>query len=576
MKPIYLLPFMLLVYFSNAQNNIQFNTSNAVFINEFHYDNMGSDTLEGVEIAALIGTDLSCYKLYFINGYNGSYYGSLNFDSIPYSESCGLEFRYYLKSSIQNGSSSSGDGILLYNNCDSAVVQFISYEGVVEASNGPFIGAISQDIAVSENGSSMGTSLQLQGGLDSGFVWLSDSSSFGQINDYQNFCQTKVELNHLQVDSSCVLTENETITLSLKNISYSNATDTLVVFLQANDSVYFSDTASQSIALGDSLAFTFSQTLDLSQDGSYNFKVWAHSDSILNSDTLFHSIELYDDDTITIDLENSVVHCHNEDSLVLSDQVSGADYYAWNTGDTTQQLVVLPQSDTTFYFIAHNLCYSDTAWVEVDYVKPEINFIGIQLNSSDTLYVDDDFWDAAGNVIHANYYYQGISEVNLTILENFEFYHYYYRIPYNNFDTVHYYESGFLINLDENSAHSSNYSSIIYITLEATDSSGCLATDSVVVYWFFVSINENSNHPISIYPNPSSGLFSIDMNGLKPDEQFSLELINSLGQVVEARSIASSSSQLHHSLDWRHLPKGLYHIQLQSKQRKAHKRLIVH
>jgi hypothetical protein len=569
MKPIYLLPFMLLVYFSNAQNNIQFNTSNAVFINEFHYDNMGSDTLEGVEIAALIGTDLPCYKLYFINGYNGSYYGSLNFDSIPYSESCGLEFRYYLKSSIQNGSSSSGDGILLYNNCDSAVVQFISYEGVVEASNGPFIGAISQDIAVSENGSSMGTSLQLQGSLDSGFVWLSDSSSFGQINDYQNFCQTKVELNHLQVDSSCVLTENETITLSLKNISYSNATDTLVVFLQANDSVYFSDTASQSIALGDSLAFTFSQTLDLSQDGSYHFKVWAHSDSILNSDTLFHSIELYDDDTITIDLENSVVHCHNEDSLVLSVQVSGADYYAWNTGDTTQQLVVLPQSDTTFYFIAHNLCYSDTAWVEVDYVKPEINFIGIY--EGDTLYENEN-----GEINYTNIGYVGYLPIYLTTIEFFDSYDYVVR----DFD------GDYIINTSIDSSIALTYENGLssvgcavimwWIILEVVDTNGCTFKDSTMVVEYGVDIVEISFQTLSVFPNPSSGLFSIDMNGLKPDEQFSLELINSLGQVVEARSIASSSSQLHHSLDWRHLTKGLYHIQLQSKQRKAYKRLIIH
>ena len=74
MKPLFLLPFIVFSFSSFAQNTFQFNTSNSVFINEFHYDNTGVDTLEGVEIVSLVDTDLSCYKLYFVNGTNGNYY----------------------------------------------------------------------------------------------------------------------------------------------------------------------------------------------------------------------------------------------------------------------------------------------------------------------------------------------------------------------------------------------------------------------------------------------------------------------------------------------------------------------
>ncbi len=109
--------------------------------------------------------------------------------------------------------------------------------------------------------------------------------------------------------------------------------------------------------------------MDLSQTGSYHFKVWS-----ADSDTLEYSMELYDDDSIHIQLEDYIVHCHDDDSLLLEAQVSGADYFSWNTADTTQQLLVFPASDTVFQIEAHNLCYSDTAMVLVDYEKIRDNF----------------------------------------------------------------------------------------------------------------------------------------------------------------------------------------------------------
>jgi len=324
MRVLSFFPLMLIVFFSFGQNPYLFNDSNVVFINELHYDNVGADTLEGLEIASLVGTDLSCYKIYLINGNNGNYYSSIILDSISFTESCGVEFRYYYKSSIQNGSSSEGDGVLLYNLCDNTIVQFVSYEGEITANNGPFVGAVSSDIGIAQNGDIIGTSLQLQGSLDSNFEWYSSVSSFGQINENQSFCQTKLGLNQLDLESSCVMTETENVSLQLKNNSYSNSTDSVVLFFQTNNSIIIVDTISQSLAEGDSLEFTFSSTLDLSQVGSYQFKVWAHSNSILISDTLFHSIELIDDDSIVIELEEYVIHCHNKDSLVLNAQVSGA------------------------------------------------------------------------------------------------------------------------------------------------------------------------------------------------------------------------------------------------------------
>ncbi len=40
----------------------------AVFINEFHYDNAGTDSGEFVEIAGAAGTDLTGWKVVLYNG----------------------------------------------------------------------------------------------------------------------------------------------------------------------------------------------------------------------------------------------------------------------------------------------------------------------------------------------------------------------------------------------------------------------------------------------------------------------------------------------------------------------------
>lgn len=48
--------------------------STCVFINEFHYDNGGTDVGEFIEIAGLAGTDLTGWRIVLYNGANGLAY----------------------------------------------------------------------------------------------------------------------------------------------------------------------------------------------------------------------------------------------------------------------------------------------------------------------------------------------------------------------------------------------------------------------------------------------------------------------------------------------------------------------
>lgn len=156
----------------------------SVFINEFHYDNQGADIGEFVEIAGPTGTDLSGYSIVLYNGNGGAPYDTENISGIIPNLENGYGVLSFSIRPIQNGAP---DGIALFDG--SSVVQFLSYEGVINAVSGVAEGLTSVDIMVSENGSTpVGHSLQLTGeGSDlSDFTWQSPlAESPGALNTGQ-------------------------------------------------------------------------------------------------------------------------------------------------------------------------------------------------------------------------------------------------------------------------------------------------------------------------------------------------------------------------------------------------------
>lgn len=160
-----------------------------VFINEIHYDNVGTDTGEAIEIAGTAGSDVTGWRLVLYNGNGGAAYDTRELSGTFADEQNGfgtLSFTYPANG-IQNGSP---DGIALINPADE-LVQFLSYEGVFTATDGLASGQTSTDIGVSESGSEpVGQSLQLGGtGLAyANFTWqAAQVSTFGAINTGQTF-----------------------------------------------------------------------------------------------------------------------------------------------------------------------------------------------------------------------------------------------------------------------------------------------------------------------------------------------------------------------------------------------------
>jgi predicted extracellular nuclease len=158
-----------------------------VFFNELHYDNSGADANEAIEIAGAAGTDLTGWTIVFYNGANGQSYGQIALSGTIADEQNGFGTRSFTFAGIQNGPP---DGFALVD-ASNQVVQFLSYEGVMSATNGAAAGMTSTDIGVFEGETTGATvSLQLKGTGTSAadFTWTAPTdASMGTVNSGQSF-----------------------------------------------------------------------------------------------------------------------------------------------------------------------------------------------------------------------------------------------------------------------------------------------------------------------------------------------------------------------------------------------------
>lgn len=177
-----------------------------VWINELHYDNVGGDTGEGVEIAGTAGTDVTGWSVVLYNGNGGTAYRTVTLQGTLPNQSNGFGTLDVAIGSIQNGAP---DAVALIDDAG-AVVEFLSYEGALTATDGPAAGQSSQDIGVEETSSTpIGTSLQRvgSGATATDFVWAPSSAwSFGAVNAQQSFvctsCAAEVWINELHYDNA--------------------------------------------------------------------------------------------------------------------------------------------------------------------------------------------------------------------------------------------------------------------------------------------------------------------------------------------------------------------------------------
>jgi hypothetical protein len=74
--------------------------------------------------------------------------------------------------------------------------------------------------------------------------------------------------------------------------------------------------------------------------------------------------------------------------------------------------------------------------------------------------------------------------------------------------------------------------------------------------------NSKDSHSLKIYPNPTTGLFIIEINGLK--ENTSVEIINELGQTIHSSIIKDCTDRCLYEVDLSNFPNGVYFAKITS------------
>ena len=170
-----------------------------VFINEIHYDNAGADEGEAVEVAGPAGTNLTGWQLSFYNGSNGASYDTQDLSGTLTDQTGGFGLLTVFLPGIQNGAP---DGVALVD-ATGVVVEFLSYEGDLTATDGPAAGLRSTNIGVSETSTTAaGFSLQRTGSgtRASDFRWRAPAANtWGAINAGQTFGDGEVAEETLDV-----------------------------------------------------------------------------------------------------------------------------------------------------------------------------------------------------------------------------------------------------------------------------------------------------------------------------------------------------------------------------------------
>jgi DNA/RNA endonuclease G (NUC1) len=121
----------------------------AVRFSELHYDNVGTDVGEAVEIEGPAGTNLAGWKVVLYNGNGGAAYDTRELtETIPsMCDGRGVVVVRYEQDGVQNGDR---DGFALVD-AAGQLVEFLSYEGILTAVDGPAAGQQSMDIGVKQD-----------------------------------------------------------------------------------------------------------------------------------------------------------------------------------------------------------------------------------------------------------------------------------------------------------------------------------------------------------------------------------------------------------------------------------------
>jgi len=521
-----------------------------LWINEIHYDNVGTDQDEFIEIAGTANADLTGYTLVLYNGSNGSVYdtqvlnGSLSDD--------GNGFGFFVVNYPSNGIQNGPDGVALIDP-NGVPIDYFSYEGSFLATDGPLLGLNLFEIDGEESGSTpIGFSLQLNGTGSQGIDFTSDtigSSTPGSANIDQvllNYTLNPISINLIAEDlsgnqSTCLvevtvldtINRNEVRTFEscgsvlFNGISYSSDT----VLVDTIQSVNGCDSTITTIL--NVLETDYTSLAPVSSCPPYTWQGQTITQSGLYTDTLTSSngcdsilaidVTIIEPPLVSINID-SPISCVGDNDAEISAVISGgvppylADWSIDGLGDFDDGIIQVNVGEGFYSVQIEDAtgCRSNT--VSIDLFDPDVITI-----------FSTSFPELEG------------SSIDITIVGG---------SPPFSFDWNY---DGIGDNDDPEDlvlASPNAYSVIV------TDANGCTAffSDTIDLGGYPTSILHVEGFDVFFYPNPTNGIVNVFYESSN-NQPILLEVVDIQGRLLQANHLNVNGMM---QIDLSHLPDGTY------------------
>ena len=106
------------------------------------------------------------------------------------------------------------------------------------------------------------------------------------------------------------------------------------------------------------------------------------------------------------------------------------------------------------------------------------------------------------------------------------------------------------------------------------DNNGCISdTTFFNVEWLPSSIENTNIDNLSIYPNPSKGIFIIELNNLIT-QNLEIRVLNSIGEIVYLDDKKQHTGKYKQEINLRDYAKGIYFLEIETQQGLINQKII--
>ncbi len=240
-----------------------------------------------------------------------------------------------------------------------------------------------------------------------------------------------------------------------------------------------------------------------------------------NGCSLIEMVEITQPDAIQLSTSRTAISCHGaSDGAITVNPFGGAGNYTfnWNNGNTTNQLTGLSAGNYLVAVTDGDGCSTTASFLLEEPLELDFNINAIPPTSGDN-----------GSILAVPF--GGTPP---------------YQLEWNTGST-----SFQIINLTEGT-----------YSVTVTDLNGCTGEEEI-----FLGLTSNEAlanlDEFSIFPNPNSGVFSVKI-GLGNTSDFSLSLVNTLGQVIQKKEFRTG--RLNETFDFTDLASGVYYVVFSDQQ----------